>query len=417
MLKKITFLTLITFQQLAMCTETTPKGPFFNLSEDQQRALMSVFCKKILTGHTSAVHNLAFNCDGTKIASGSSDTTARVWDVKTGEQVQCLNGHTDIVRNVMFTLDSSKLVSAADDKTVRLWDIEAGAQLQCLKVNYRDKVIFAPDDTLSIYEPDNKESSSDSNDVTKSATPTQVSQKRQLGDADVRRISNCNHDRTKIAIGYSSIIKIFDNRTNESLMRMNIINKGYTYNPVYSVAFNHDSTKLVSGSYDCIVRLWKVNASDGVLLKEFHGHSHYVESVAFNRDSTKIASASSDETIRVWDVESGEQLICLTGHTDRVRGIAFSPNYALLASASSDKTVRIWDFDAIETELERIELLKRIEEQSSEFNKKLTHWGDLMMSTLEQFKSQSSNPSELAHLQELNSNIQSNKKRKIEETC
>ena len=39
---------------------------------------------RVLQGHTNVVHALAFTSDGLSLASGSSDNTARVWDVTTG---------------------------------------------------------------------------------------------------------------------------------------------------------------------------------------------------------------------------------------------------------------------------------------------------------------------------------------------
>lgn len=35
----------------------------------------------VLTGHTKKVHSVAWNCTGRKLASGSVDRTARIWDI------------------------------------------------------------------------------------------------------------------------------------------------------------------------------------------------------------------------------------------------------------------------------------------------------------------------------------------------
>ena len=45
-------------------------------------------------------YQLAFNHDGTKIVSGSSDKTIRVWNVDTGECILTLKGHTSHVTSV-----------------------------------------------------------------------------------------------------------------------------------------------------------------------------------------------------------------------------------------------------------------------------------------------------------------------------
>ena len=39
----------------------------------------------MLEGHTEAVNAVAISTDGSKIVSGSADSTVRVWSMETGE--------------------------------------------------------------------------------------------------------------------------------------------------------------------------------------------------------------------------------------------------------------------------------------------------------------------------------------------
>jgi len=53
--------------------------------------------------HTEEVYTVAFSPDGTRIVSGSSDLTVRVWDANTGQPVgNPLTGHGGIVKSVAF---------------------------------------------------------------------------------------------------------------------------------------------------------------------------------------------------------------------------------------------------------------------------------------------------------------------------
>ena len=56
------------------------------------------FVTRELTGHRRRVHSVAWNCTGRKLASGSVDQTARVYDVEhlshSGRDVE-LKGHSD----------------------------------------------------------------------------------------------------------------------------------------------------------------------------------------------------------------------------------------------------------------------------------------------------------------------------------
>ncbi|KAL0957195.1 hypothetical protein HGRIS_003287 [Hohenbuehelia grisea] len=67
--------------------------------------------------------SVAFSHDGTRIVSGSTDQTIRIWDATTGEQVgEALSGHDDWVRSVAFSRDGTRIVSGSDDLTIRIWD-------------------------------------------------------------------------------------------------------------------------------------------------------------------------------------------------------------------------------------------------------------------------------------------------------
>jgi|SRR6185295_12049817 WD40 repeat protein len=72
--------------------------------------------------HTEEVYTVAFSPDGTRIVSGSSDLTVRVWDANTGQPVgNPLTGHGGIVKSVALSPDGKRIVSGSADKTLRVW--------------------------------------------------------------------------------------------------------------------------------------------------------------------------------------------------------------------------------------------------------------------------------------------------------
>ncbi len=76
--------------------------------------------------HRQPVMALAYNQDGSLLATGSVDTAAAVWDSETLDLIRRLEGHAGVVWAVAFDPVRPELATASDDGTVRIWHIESG---------------------------------------------------------------------------------------------------------------------------------------------------------------------------------------------------------------------------------------------------------------------------------------------------
>ncbi|KAF8181251.1 hypothetical protein K438DRAFT_1439900, partial [Mycena galopus ATCC 62051] len=149
-----------------------------------------------------------------------------------------------------------------------------------------------------------------------------------------------SHNGTHIVSGsYDRTMCVWDTETQTQI---GAPLEGHT-SAVMSVAFSPDGTRIVSGSYDRTVWLWdtKTQTPVGAPLE---GHTSGVMSVAFSPDGTRIVSGSEDNTVRVWDTETQTQIGApLEGHTSVVTSVAFSPDGTRIVSGSYDRTVCVWD--------------------------------------------------------------------------
>jgi WD40 repeat protein len=68
---------------------------------------------------------VAFSANGRLLASGSADSTIRLWDPATGTCERVFEGHQGSVR-ALAVLSDECLASSSDD-TIRLWDLTSGA--------------------------------------------------------------------------------------------------------------------------------------------------------------------------------------------------------------------------------------------------------------------------------------------------
>ena len=82
---------------------------------------------------------------------------------------------------------------------------------------------------------------------------------------------------------------------------------------LHSVQF--DGTRVVSGAYDYLVKIWDVATE--LCLHTLSGHSNRVYSLQF--DGRYIVSGSLDTSIRVWDAYSGQLIHTLLGHQSLTR--------------------------------------------------------------------------------------------------
>jgi WD40 repeat protein len=97
--------------------------------------------------HMAPVHSVAISTNGRAI-SGDEDGVVWLWDIAGRAKLRPLLGHTAAVYCVAFSSNGRLALSGGKDTTVRIWNVETGEEMSRFEVPGESiwSAVFAPDD-------------------------------------------------------------------------------------------------------------------------------------------------------------------------------------------------------------------------------------------------------------------------------
>ncbi|CAD7927277.1 unnamed protein product [Amoebophrya sp. A120] len=203
-------------------------------------------CSSSMEGHSEAVLCSRFSPDCTLLATGSGDTTLRLWDMNTEVCVHVFKGHTHHVLSCEWSPDGAFLASAGMDKKILVWCPYTGARKATL-TGHREPVTSLVWQPLHCV-PANKTS------------PTRPLLASTSKDSDAR---------------------IWDVTTGNCVLTLG----GHTA-AVMQIRWSGERSNtggvLYTAGRDRLIKMWC--ASTGSCLKTLKGHAHWINSLALNLD-------------------------------------------------------------------------------------------------------------------------------------
>ena len=79
----------------------------------------------VLRGDAGQVYALAFSPDSATLAVGTSDGAVKFWNLRAQREVATLKAHDSIVSSLAFSPDGRTLATISVDETMRLWKAPA----------------------------------------------------------------------------------------------------------------------------------------------------------------------------------------------------------------------------------------------------------------------------------------------------
>lgn len=285
---------------------------------------LSALTQDPMTGHTRDVVSLAISPNGKVLASGSVDTTIRLWDPATRQSVATLEGHGGEVSALAFSPDSTMLASGEMYKKVKIWDVAAKKEVQMfsdidgaitgLVFSTDGKRLFAgtKDNSVLVWtigadapakklphnwalqdlamSPNGKVLATidDGGTIHLWDTAT-LKETKSMKHADTARTIAFSADGNFIASGGGEMVKLWDSAGNE---------KASAKYDANSVAFSPDGSKLVVGTQDNLVLI--LGGTDLALKSKSDKHERPVLAVVVTPDGKTAFSGSMDMTLRRW---------------------------------------------------------------------------------------------------------------------
>ncbi|KAK9510830.1 hypothetical protein O3M35_005530 [Rhynocoris fuscipes] len=148
---------------------------------------------------------------------------------------------------------------------------------------------------------------------------------------------------TVIAGSYDNTLIVYEMETGRIQDRV----RGHE-NVVSCLVTTHNRQLLVSGSWDCSVRLWKLRLPLLSLSPAQHllaelDHDDAITALSVNKVDTLLATGTSAGDIILWSLTSYSTVKNLPGHKNSVNGIDFSNDGTKLVTCSDDQTLKVYD--------------------------------------------------------------------------
>jgi len=288
-------------------------------------------------GHDRWVNSVAFSPDGRLLASGSSDNSVALWDVRRGEGERLLGhagpllGTLGAVFSVAFSSDGRTLASGGNDDTVRLWDVDSRRVIRTLETagGNVNAVAFSPDGRLL-------------------AAGGQLQRTELWDPRKGRRVGVLGgHAFSVVSVAFAPNGQTLVTGSEDGTAVLWELPSGEAQGSltehrgaVRSIAFSPDGDFLATGSDDFTVQVWDLRR--GVLAQVLPEHGGGVRCVAISPDGRLLASGGDDLTLRLWDLKRSALWYTLTGHYGSITSVAFSSDGELLATGSLDQTIQLW---------------------------------------------------------------------------
>jgi WD40 repeat protein len=329
-----------------------------------------------LDGHQAEVNSIAFGPRGSRIITAAGDSTARIWDSKTGKQVLLLGKEGDLVQSANFSEDGTRIVTSSTyTSTVEIWDATIGEQLvsldgHTLPINQarfdraRSRVLtVSSDNTAKIWDAasgaeirtlvghagmvmdgyftgDGKRVLTASIDGTLRQWDVETGEFEEIGrwegNEEITTVQMCSTSQSALfgfRDGTSGLLKTEPNGQ--------LLLEGGRVGKMDYAGFSNDESAVIAPQKDRGAIIF--DADTGKVIAHIGREQGRLLSAVFSPDGSRVITGGTDGTVKIWMPGHIPTPGLLRGHEDIVYRGGFSPDGQYAITSSFDGTAIVWD--------------------------------------------------------------------------
>lgn len=314
----------------------------------------------LLKGHERSITMIKYNREGDLIFTCAKDNHPSVWYSDNGERIGTYEGHNGAVWACDVSSGSEYLITGCADTTAKLWDVETGQEIFTFQHSGPVRSVnFSIGDAMILTVADPfMDKPACVNVYAMDKDPSKLRDTPQLSITDhghVGRITGAYWMPFNAAIlttGSDGMLKLFDPKTG-ALLRQVKIHTG----EITGLSFNKERILCITSSKDNTSKLLDVETLD--VLKTYETDrpvnsasisplkEHVVlgggqEAMSVTTTSGRVGKFEARFFHMVYQEEFGR----VKGHFGPINSIAFHPDGKSYASGAEDGYVRLHFFDA-----------------------------------------------------------------------